>query len=190
MMEEEHRHEERLHRKKERDLDREKRQEDRRRKKWEEYEKCIEHEVEQSEDLFCQEPEFHHAPAKRHHHRRRHASFEPERSEPFDFDSHEEALSEDYDYEAAFNGNPDHQNAENDLIPRSFEGLLEAAEKQKKAATVPKKPTEETSRQPNNPWLQLYAQDPADAAADNDINFDVDHLHHCFGLRAHAAFPF
>ena len=55
MMEEEHRHEERIHRKKERALEREKKQEDRRRKKWEEYEKCIESQAERSDlDIYCE----------------------------------------------------------------------------------------------------------------------------------------
>ena len=58
MMEEEHRHEERLHKKKERALDRKKRQEDRRRKRWEEYEKCLEREAEESAELSCQEPNY------------------------------------------------------------------------------------------------------------------------------------
>jgi len=69
MMEEEHRHEERLHRRKERDLDREKKMEDRRRKEWEEYEKCLENEAEMDEDLECVEPAFHHKPQPRHRRR-------------------------------------------------------------------------------------------------------------------------
>ena len=83
-MEEEHRHEERLHRKKERALDRKKRQEDRRRKKWEEYEKCLEREAEESTDLFCEEPEFYQAPQKKHH-KRRHTSMEPVTIEPLEY---------------------------------------------------------------------------------------------------------
>ncbi len=63
MMEEEHRHEERLHKRKERDLDREKKMEDRRRKQWEEYEKCIEQRADDSQDVECVEPAFHHKPA-------------------------------------------------------------------------------------------------------------------------------
>ena len=39
---------------------------------------------------------------------------------------------------------------------------------QKKKATGPKKPIEETSRVPNTPWMNLVADD------DNDINFEVD----------------
>jgi len=76
MLEEEHRHEERLHRQKERNLEREKKQEDLRRKKWEDYEKCLEHEAEASLDLDCEEPEFHRKPS-RHHHRREY-SVQPE----------------------------------------------------------------------------------------------------------------
>ena len=52
-------------------------------------------------------------------------------------------------------------------MPRTFDELLEIAE-QKKKATGPKKPIEETSRVPNTPWMNLVAGD------DNDINFDVD----------------
>lgn len=111
MMEEEHRHEERLHRKKERALDREKRNEDRRRKKWEEYEKCLEREAEQSEDLNCVEPDFATTTTKRHTHRRRHASVEPEETETLEGgDSREDVWTEDYDYEAPFNGE-EHQTA-------------------------------------------------------------------------------
>lgn len=37
-----------------------------------------------------------------------------------------------------------------------------------------KKPIEETSRQPNSPWLSLATVMPATASPPNDINFDVD----------------
>ena len=103
-MEEEHRHEERLHRRKEHALDREKKQEDRRRKKWEEYEKCLEREAEQSEELSCEEPDFHRT-AKRHRAHKRHASLEPVTIEPLDITEEEDTpWSEDYDFSAPFNG--------------------------------------------------------------------------------------
>lgn len=79
MMEEEHRHEERVHRRKQRALEREKRREDRRRKLWEEYEKCLERRAEGSVDLECEAPNFDHH--RTMHHRRRAKSFEPETSE-------------------------------------------------------------------------------------------------------------
>ena len=104
MMEEEHRHEERLHRKKERALDREKKQEDKRRKQWEEYEKCLEREAEESVDLFCEEPEFHRAP-RGHRRHRRHASVEPVTIEPLEIEDEDDTpWSEDYDFNAPFNG--------------------------------------------------------------------------------------
>ncbi len=46
MIEQEHRHEERLHKQKERAIEKERRREERRRHRWEEYEKCLEREAE------------------------------------------------------------------------------------------------------------------------------------------------
>lgn len=67
MLEEEHRHDEKVHRRKERALEKEKKREDRRRKLWEEFEKCLEHQAERSDlDVSCEEPNFHHS----HHHKK------------------------------------------------------------------------------------------------------------------------
>ena len=90
--------------------------------------------------------------------------FKPIVSDPEHFDDYgDEDYEDDYDFIAPFNGNGKNaaadkqtayeghhaENEENDLIPRSFEDLKK---KPKKKQPV-KKPIEETSREPNSPWL-------------------------------------
>jgi hypothetical protein len=59
MIEEEHRHEERVHRHKGRALEKERKHEERRRKRWEEYEKCLQRASERSDKhITCEEPTF------------------------------------------------------------------------------------------------------------------------------------
>ena len=77
-----------------------------------------------------------------------------------DDDDEDMPWSDDYDFSAPFNGgnsNPEKihrmENNENDLMPRTFQDLLQEAEQEKKKQ--PRKPIEETYRQPNNPWLSL-----------------------------------
>ena len=130
----------------------------------------MENQAEKSEDLDCQEPAFHHPHRgpRRHHYEVEEPPvpmFRPIVSDPEDYDDYED----DYDFIAPFNGN-NAENNENDLVPRTFEDLKK---KPKKKQPV-KKPIEETSRQPNSPWLSLATMMPATASPPNDINFDVD----------------
>lgn len=172
MMEEEHRHEERLHRQKERELEREKKTEDRRRKQWEEYEKCIERRAEEeSYDLSCEEPDFHHKPRKhRHHHKERAYSVEPEIDDDEDIDLYQMEIDEewalDYDFVAPFN------QVDEDEFVNEVENDLFAEPIKKKKQPV-KKPIEETNRTPSSPWMNLATIDEYEND-ENDINFDVD----------------
>ena len=172
MMEEEHRHEERLHRQKERELEREKKTEDRRRKQWEEYEKCIERRAEEeSYDLSCEEPDFHQKPRKhRHHHKERAYSVEPEIDDDEDIDLYQMEIDEewalDYDFVAPFN------QVDEDEFVNEVENDLFAEPIKKKKQPV-KKPIEETNRTPSSPWMNLATIDEYEND-ENDINFDVD----------------
>ena len=172
MMEEEHRHEERLHRQKERELEREKKAEDRRRKQWEEYEKCIERRAEEeSYDLSCEEPDFHQKPRKhRHHHKERAYSVEPEVDDDEDIDLYQMEIDEewalDYDFVAPFN-----QMDEDEFVNEVENDLF--AEPIKKKKQPVKKPIEETNRTPSSPWMNLATIDEYEND-ENDINFDVD----------------
>ena len=172
MMEEEHRHEERLHRQKERELEREKKAEDRRRKQWEEYEKCIERRAEEeSYDLSCEEPDFHQKPRKhRHHHKERAYSVEPEIDDDEDIDLYQMEIDEewalDYDFVAPFN-----QMDEDEFVNEVENDLF--AEPIKKKKQPVKKPIEETNRTPSSPWMNLATIDEYEND-ENDINFDVD----------------
>ncbi len=67
-------------------------------------------------------------------------AFSQEEDKDYEWSSEDE---DDYDYSAPFNGK---DNAENDLVPRTFENLA-----QKKKDYI-KKPRDETSRTPNAPW--------------------------------------
>ena len=136
----------------------------------------MEAQAEKSEDLDCQEPGFHHP----HRNPKRHRydetpvpMFRPIVSDPERSD-YDEDFEDDYDFIAPFNGTGNDAAAdktnENDLIPRTFEDLKK---KTKKKQPV-KKPIEETSRQPNSPFLSLATMMPAAVSPPNDINFDVD----------------
>jgi len=65
----------------------------------------LEREAEQSEELFCEEPDFTKKPTHSRRHRR-HASVEPVPVEPLDIEEDEEDMpwSDDYDFSAPFNG--------------------------------------------------------------------------------------
>ena len=169
MLDEEHRHEEREQRRKERAIEREKRREDRRRKQWEEYEKCIERQVEEGVEMNCEVPPFHQpASPHTHLHRPRSLSLEPVVSHTsseaaWSTGEHDSDLH-DY-FNAPFMGqnqaNKQPEANENDLVPRT--------DFAKKASL--KKPIEETTKTPNSPWMML-AHEPLEE--ENDINFDVD----------------
>lgn len=93
---------------------------------------------------------------------------DPDEREDLWSEDEEGYASEDYDFMSPFNGGDlggetHHENAENDLMPRTFDNLKLPKQKQPS-----KKPIEETQRVPNAPWLNLMTDDY------NDINFDVD----------------